>query len=165
MRATSAGGNTVTLQPLATLDEAFMILSATSVAVGWYQIRHRRVRLHRRFMLTGAVLGVLFFITYAVKTLTVGDTAFGGPRLWATPYQIFLQIHTIFATLTAVAGIITLRWAFRRRFRKHRRIGPWTASAWLITATSGLMVFLLLYVVFPPGPTSTNLLHVLLRGH
>ena len=154
----------MTLEPLATLDEAFMIASAVSISAGWYQIRHRRLKQHRRLMLTGSVLGSLFFITYAVKTLSVGDTAFGGPQVWYWPYQTFLQIHTIFATLTAVAGIVTLRWALRRRFRRHRRIAPWTASAWLVTAASGLMVFLLLYVIFPPGPTTNNLLKLILRG-
>jgi putative membrane protein len=146
---------------LADINEIFMIASAISVALGWYFIRHRRPDVHRRFMLTGAALGVAFFLTYVAKTLWVGDTSFGGPRAFYVPYMTFLQIHTVLATVVAVLGILTLRRAFRRQFQQHRRIGPWTASLWLITAFSGLMVFLLLYVVFPPGPTSGNLIKVL----
>jgi putative membrane protein len=145
----------------AVLNEAFMIVSAVAVATGWYWIRRRQVARHRRWMLTGAACAVAFFLTYVGKTLFVGDTAFGGPARLAGVYQAFLQTHTILATVAAVLGIVTLRRAFRREFRRHRRIAPWTATTWLVTAATGLGVFLLLYVVFPPGPTSTNLLKVL----
>lgn len=146
---------------LAVLNEALMISSAICVASGWYFIRRHNVRIHRRFMLWAAGLGLGFFLTYVLKTVVVGDTAFGGPAAYALPYLTFLQIHTVLATGAAVLGIITLRRALLGRFALHRKIAPWTASAWLITATTGLMVFLLLYVIFPPGPTSGNLIKVL----
>jgi putative membrane protein len=145
----------------AVLDEAFMIASALSVATGWYWIRRHRVDRHRRWMLTGAALAVAFFLTYVAKTLFVGDTAFGGPARLALLYQGFLQTHTVLATVAALLGIVTLRRALRRDFVRHRRIAPWTATTWLVTAATGLGVFLLLYVIYPPGPTSTNLLRVL----
>jgi putative membrane protein len=154
----------MTFQPLAVLDELFMLGSAATVGAGWYQIRRGRVRRHRRLMLIGAACAVAFFLTYVAKTLAVGDTAYGGPRAWAQAYQVFLQTHTTLATLSAIAGIITLRWALRRRFRRHRRIAPWTAAAWLVTAATGLTVYLLLYVIFPPGPTTGNVLKLLTRG-
>ena len=158
-------GATMTLQPLAVLNEAFMLGSAGTLIAGWVAIRRHHIHTHRRLMLTASALAVAFFLSYVVKTFTVGDTAFGGPHAWVTPYQVFLQIHTIFATLAAVAGIITLRWALRRRFRRHRQVAPWTAAGWLVTAASGLVVFLLLYVVFPTGPTTNNIVKLLLKGH
>jgi putative membrane protein len=154
----------MTFQPLAVINEAFMIGSAVSIAAGWYQVRHHHLHSHRRLMLIGSGLAVCFFLSYVLKTFTVGDTAFGGPHAWYWPYQVFLQVHTIFATLAAIAGIVTLRWALGRRFRQHRRLAPWTATAWMVTAASGLTVFLLLYVIFPPGPTTGNLMKLLLRG-
>jgi putative membrane protein len=155
----------MTFQPLAVLDEVFMLGSAGTVAAGWVAVRHHHLRAHRRLMLTGAGLALAFFVTYVVKTFTVGDTAFGGPHAWFWPYQIFLQIHTIFATLAGLAGVVTLRWALRRRFQRHRRVAPWTAAGWMVTAASGLTVFLLLYVIFPTGPTTNNLIKLLLKGH
>lgn len=134
------------------LNEAFMLSSAACVAVGWYQIRRGRRDTHRRLMLTGVTLGALFFISYALHTLLVGDTSFGGPKIWQFPYMAFLQVHSVLATVAAVLGVITLRRALRGRFAQHRRIAPWTAVSWFVAAGMGLMVFLLLYVVFPPGP-------------
>ncbi len=148
---------------LAYLNEAFMLLSALSVGLGWHAIRRGRREVHRRCMLLGSVLAVLFFLSYVLKSFLVGDTSFGGPRGWALPYLVFLQIHTILATLAAVLGIVTLRLALRSRFGQHRRIAPWTATSWFVAAAMGLGVFLMLYIVFPPGAT-TNMVRAIL-GH
>ena len=149
--------------PLAYFNEACMLLSALSVALGWYNIRRGRRAVHRRLMLTGAYLAAAFFVSYALHSLLIGDTSFGGPRAWTIPYLTFLQIHTILATVAAVLGITTLVYALRENFAKHRRIAPWTAVSWFIAAAMGLGVFLMLYVVFPPGPT-TNMLRAIV-GH
>ncbi|MCL6632959.1 MAG: DUF420 domain-containing protein [Alicyclobacillus herbarius] len=139
------------------LNEGFILSSAVVMAFGWRAIRHGYENLHRRLMLTGSVLAALFFVSYVVKTLVVGDTSFGGPAAWRTPYQVFLQIHSVLATVAAVLGVITLIFAYRGSFRRHRKIGPWTLGTWFITAFTGLVVFLLLYVIFSPGET-TNVL-------
>jgi putative membrane protein len=136
------------------VNEAFIISSAIVMAFGWRQIRKGNETAHRRLMLTGSTLAALFFVSYVVKTVVVGDTSFGGPASWQGPYQVFLQIHSVLATVAAVLGVITLIFAFRHRFYRHRRVGPWTIITWFITAATGLMVFLLLYIIFPPGETT-----------
>jgi putative membrane protein len=153
----------VSLTPLPVLNEAFMLASAGCLIAGWNRIRHGKVRAHRRYMLLAAALGAGFFLSYAVKTLVEGDATFGGPAAWATPYQVFLQTHVTLATVAAVLGILTLRLAFRRRFRRHRRIAPWTAVMWLVAAGTGLAVFAMLYLVFPTGP-AVNVLRAILGG-
>lgn len=149
---------------LAALSEVFMITSALLIACGWYFIRRKRVATHRALMLIGSAFGAAFFISYALRSLLIGDTTFGGPKSLNLPYTIFLQTHATLATVAGVLGVITLRYAFRRRFDSHRRVAPWTATLWLIAAGSGLVVYLLLYVVFAPGPT-TNMLRAVLGGH
>lgn len=138
---------------LAYLSEVCMVGSAVCLISGWVQIRRHRVEQHRRWMLATTTLGASFFVTYVLHTVLVGDTAFGGPAGLAAPYQAFLQTHATLATVAGVMGVITLRRALLGRFQPHRRIAPWTAVLWLIAATSGLAVFLLLYVVYAPGPT------------
>lgn len=148
---------------LAYINEAFILISAILMAIGWVFIRRGNVRVHRALMLSGATSAVLFFVTYVVKTMVFGDTKFGGPSGWRAPYYTFLQTHTILATVAAILGIITIRFAFIRRFRKHRRVAPWTVVIWFITAASGLMVFLMLYIIFPSG-SEANVLNAL-TGH
>ena len=148
---------------LAYLNEAFMLLSALSVALGWRAIRQGRRDVHRRYMLTASTLAVAFFLSYVLKSFWIGDTNFGGPKAWTLPYLVFLQINTILATLADVLGIVTLRYALRARFGQHRRIAPWTATSWFVAAGMGLAVFLMLYIVFPPGAT-TNMVRAII-GH
>lgn len=146
------------------VNEGLMIISAISVAFGWYFIRRKQVAVHRRFMLTAATFGALFFVSYLLNTFLVGDTFYGGPKAYAASYQIFLLIHVVLATAAGVMGVITLRYALQSRFSTHRKVAPWTATMWLIAAITGLAVFLLLFVIFPPGPTTTSLLQIL-TGH
>lgn len=148
---------------MAVVSEACMVTSGISVALGWYYIRSKRVHQHRRAMLVGAWTGGSFLTLYVLHTLIFGDTQFGGPPSWNIPYLTFLQIHSILATVAGILGIIALRWALRRRFGRHRRVAPWAATLWLIAAGSGLAVFLLLYVIFPPGPTA-SVWHIMLAG-
>jgi putative membrane protein len=143
------------------LNEGFILLSAALIGAGWYAIRHRAVRWHRRLMFWGSVSASLFFLSYVFKTVVIGDTSFGGPASLRGIYMVFLDIHTTLATVVAIMGIITWRRALRHRFRLHRRIAPWTAGGWMVTAATGLTVFLLLYIIFPPGPTTGNVLKLL----
>ncbi len=136
---------------LAYINEFCMLASVGWIAVGWHRIRQRRIEAHRRAMLTGASFAAAFFVTYVLKTLLVGDSTFGGPKALSGAYLGFLQVHVMLATTAAVLGVITLRYALRQNFTRHRRVAPWTAVMWFVAAGTGLVVFLLLYVVYRPG--------------
>ena len=137
----------------ASLNEGLIIASALSMAFGWRWIRRGQVDRHRRLMLTAVALGAAFFVSYLSHSLIVGDTSFGGPAELKPFYLSFLQVHIALATLAAALGVVTLRRALRGRFQAHRRIAPWTAVSWFIAAGTGLVVYLLLYIVYPPGAT------------
>ena len=145
----------------ALFNEMLMIISAVIAVFGWRQIRKKNREVHRRLMMTSSLFGAGFFISYAVATFVIGDTSYGGPSSLAVPYQIFLQIHVMLATIAAVMGVVTIVLALRSRFSTHRRIGPFTVVFWLVSAATGLVVYLMLFVIFPPGPTIKNLIHVL----
>ena len=149
---------------IAGLSEACMLASAGCLSVGWYHIRHHRIPQHRRAMLTAAWLGLGFFVFYVVHSLVYGDTTWGGPAALAGPYLAFLNLHVGLATLAGVLGVVTLRRALRGRFAQHRRVARWTAPMWLVAAGTGLVVFLVLYVVFPPGPATSVLRTLLGQG-
>ena len=142
---------------LADFNEFCLLTSAGAVIRGWWLIRRHQVDAHRRTMLVATTLALAFFLSYVVKTLLLGDTTFGGPSRWLAPYLTFLQIHVILATGAAILGVITLRRALRADYKRHRKIAPWTAVMWFVATGTGLVVFLLLYVLFAPGPT-TNVL-------
>jgi len=137
------------------LSAVFIAISGTLVACGWYHIVHGHRKAHQRFMVAGAIFALLFFTIYMSRTLFIGNTNFAdnSPEAIKIAYYIFLLFHIVLATVSAFFGIITLTLAFKQKYAIHKKIGRWTATMWLITASTGIMVYLLLYIFYPGGKT------------
>ena len=140
---------------LPTISTFFIILSAVFVAIGWNLIRKKRIEAHKKMMIAAAVSAVLFFIIYISRTILVGNTSFGGPDSLKIYYTIFLVFHIILATTGAIFGVITIRAGFKNNLQKHRKIGPVTSVIWFFTAITGVLVYLLLYVFYTGGETTS----------
>jgi putative membrane protein len=69
------------------------------------------------------------------------------------PYHLFLFFHISLATVGGVLGLITLWLAYKQRFFKHKRVGRVAAVIWLLTAPTGVLVYVLLYILYPGGQT------------
>ncbi|WJH36514.1 DUF420 domain-containing protein [Paenibacillus aurantius] len=141
---------------LPTISTTFIVISAVLVGFGWYHIAKGNRETHKKFMVAGAIFALAFFLVYMSRTIFVGNTKFAedGPIWIRDAYYVFLLFHITLATVSAVFGIVTLLHAYKERFAKHRKIGKWTAIMWLITAPTGVMVYLLLYVLYPGGTTA-----------
>lgn len=114
-----------------------------------------------RVMIAAALSALVFFIIYMSRTIFIGNVSFGGPDDLKMIYTVFLIFHIILATAGGLFGIVTLVFAFRKNFTKHKKIGPWTAVIWFFTAITGVTVYLLLYVFYPGGET-TSLIRAIL---
>ncbi|MCA1029933.1 DUF420 domain-containing protein [Bacillus timonensis] len=144
-----------TLPLLPTLSTSFIVLSAILVAIGWYLVAKGNVEAHKKTMFLAALAALTFFIIYLSRTIFIGNTEFGGPDNIKIYYTIFLIFHIILATTGAVFGIVTLLHAFNNRIVKHKKIGPITSIIWFFTATTGVLVYLLLYVFYKGGETTS----------
>lgn len=140
---------------LPTLSTFFIILSAVFVAIGWNLIRKRKIEEHKKMMIAAAVSAVLFFIIYISRTIVVGNTSFGGPDSLKLYYTIFLVFHILLSIIGAIMGVITIRSGFKNNLQKHRKIGPISSIIWFFSAITGVMVFLLLYVFYTGGETTS----------
>ncbi|RWZ60726.1 DUF420 domain-containing protein [Halobacillus fulvus] len=148
---------------LPTLSTFFIVLSALLVAIGWGLIVKDYRKQHRIVMIFAAISALIFFIIYLSRTIFVGNTSFGGPEDIEIYYTIFLIFHIILATVGAVFGLVTLTLAFKRKVNKHRKIGPVTSVIWFCTAVTGVMVYLLLYIIYDGGAT-TSMIKAILGG-
>jgi putative membrane protein len=140
-----------TILPL--LSVSLIVLSAIFVAIGWYHIARRRINTHMKFMIAAAITATLFFIFYVSRTIFIGNTPFAGPDSLFVFYLSFLLFHIVLATTGGVMGLITLRYAYKKNFAKHRKIGPVTSVVWFATAITGVVVYYLLYIKYPPDGT------------
>jgi uncharacterized membrane protein YozB (DUF420 family) len=96
----------------------------------------------------GAVACSLFFLTsYLVYHWRMGTTRFPGSGAARAIYLSILGSHTLLAATVPVLVAITLTFALRRRFDRHRRIARWTLPIWLYVSVTGVAVYWLLYRV------------------
>ena len=136
-----------------TVSTFFIVLSATLVAIGWRLAVHRKLEQHQKVMLYAAIAAVLFFIIYASRTFIIGSTPYNGPDGLKPYYLVFLLFHIVMATVAAVFGITTIVLGYRKKFARHRKLGRVTSVIWFFTAITGVAVYLILYVLYPPADT------------
>lgn len=140
---------------LPTISTFFILLSAILVAFGWRFIIKDKRTAHKKTMIAAAISALMFFIIYMSRTIFIGNTSFGGPEELKIYYTIFLIFHITLATISAVFGVVTITLAFKRKIKVHRRLGPITSVIWFFSALTGIIVYLLLYVFFEGGETTS----------
>jgi putative membrane protein len=143
----------MSLPILPTISTFFIVLSAIFVGFGWYNIVRGKQQIHIKFMISASISALTFFLIYVSRTLFQGNTSFGGPDYLEFPFHIFLISHIILATFGGVLGLMTLWFAYKKVFFKHKKVGRTAAIVWLCTAPTGVAVFILLYVMYPGGQT------------
>jgi uncharacterized membrane protein YozB (DUF420 family) len=129
----------------ATLNaSSFVLLSS-----GYYFIRHKRVIAHRNCQLAALTASVIFLISYVVYHAHHGTTKFAGQGIVRPIYFTILTTHTFLAALIVPFVIITTRRALRGDYARHRRIARWTLPMWLYVSVTGVLVYLMLYHLYP----------------
>lgn len=151
------------LPVLPTISTFFIVLSAILVAIGWAFIKQKKIEAHKKTMTAAAISALIFFIIYASRTIFIGNTAFGGPADIKIYYTIFLIFHITLATTGAFFGLVTLYLGYKNNIKKHRKIGPITSVIWFLVAITGVAVYLLLYVFYTGGET-TSVIKAIIGG-
>lgn len=138
---------------LPTISTSFIVISAVLVGIGWVLIIQGKREAHQSAMVAGAIAALIFFVIYMSRTVFVGNTAWGGDPDLEIFYRIFLIFHIILATVAAIFGISTLVLGFKKKFGTHRRLGKFTSMIWFGSALTGVVVYVLLYLLYPGGHT------------
>jgi len=95
------------------------------------------------------VTSTIFLISYLTLRYYAGMTTFTGQG-WIRPvYFTILVSHTILAAAIVPLALVTLSRALRARFDRHVRIARWTLPLWLYVSVTGVIVYVMLYHLFP----------------
>ncbi|MGE5278829.1 MAG: DUF420 domain-containing protein [Acidobacteriota bacterium] len=130
------------------------LLNATSallVVLAYRAIRRLQIERHRALMLWAAATSAVFLVSYLTYHARVGSvrfTAQGAPR---AVYFAVLISHTVLAAATLPLVLRTLYLGLKRRDDRHRRIARWTLPIWLYVSVTGVVVYLMLYRLYPPA--------------
>jgi uncharacterized membrane protein YozB (DUF420 family) len=130
-------------------------LSAIFLMTGYWLIKRRRIEAHRNCMVAAFITSTLFLICYLTYHfgrayyLKVGATIFRDP-LWFRPiYLTILGTHTFLAIVVVPLALTSLILGWKRRDAAHKRISKWTWPIWMYVSVTGVIIYLLLYQIFP----------------
>lgn len=134
------------------LNASLNALSAIFLVTGYYFIRKGEKRTHRFCMLTAVAASTVFLASYVTSKLIIGldsvrFTATGAVRWF---YFFVLITHTILAIVVTPFVIVTLVRALKGKFELHKRIARLVFPVWIYVSLTGVIVYLLLYQLFPP---------------
>ena len=130
------------------------LLNSTSTILllcGFVLIRKKKVRQHRILMLTALSSSCLFLISYVVYHQAVGSIPFRGVGPIRMVYFTILGSHTLLAAAVPFLAGITLSRALRRKFSRHKAIARWTLPVWLYVSVTGVIIYIMLYQLYPAG--------------
>lgn len=129
-------------------------LCAVCLTAGYVFIRRNNKQAHRNCMCAALVLSVLFLACYLTYHYKAGRTVFLEPQWFRPVYLVILLTHTVLAVVIVPMVIVTVVRALRERFDQHRRIARWTWPLWMYISITGVVVYLLLYQIFPQRPAA-----------
>jgi putative membrane protein len=136
---------------LPSLNAFLNATSAILLVTGYRFIRQRNVRAHRACMIAAFTVSVLFLLSYLTYHYYAGTTRFPGQGGVRLVYFAILISHTALAVLVPFLAVITLFRAVKEQFPRHRWIARWTLPIWLYVSVTGVVVYLMLYHLYPPA--------------
>jgi putative membrane protein len=130
-------------------------LSAIFLTLGFIFIKRGNKIAHRNCMITAFCTSAVFLVcyltyhTYLAVVLHRGPTRFIDPAWFRPIYLTILISHTILAAAIVPMILITLSRALKERFDRHKVIARWTWPLWMYVSVTGVVIYLLLYQIFP----------------
>jgi putative membrane protein len=145
----------VSIYDLPAVNASLNGLSAIFLTAGFTFIKRGNKIAHRNCMIAAFCTSVVFlgcYLTYhgyLAVVLHRGPTRFLNPQWFRPIYLTILLTHTILAVTIVPMILITLNRARLQRFDLHKKIARWTWPLWMYVSVTGVIVYLLLYQIFP----------------
>ncbi|HXE74202.1 MAG TPA: DUF420 domain-containing protein [Candidatus Xenobia bacterium] len=139
----------IPLSVLPTVNATLNATSAVLLMMGYLFIRRRNITAHKACMVGALLVSTLFLISYLYYHYHHGATPFSGTGWVRTLYFSILIPHTLMAVVIVPLALTTVYRAWRGRFDRHKRIARWTLPLWLFVCVTGVVVYLMLYHLYP----------------
>lgn len=133
------------------INAALNGLATVLLVAGFLLIKAGRREAHKKAMIGALAASAVFLACYLVYHYGVGHTTF--PEEYPTARKIYLAIlvpHIILATVNVPLIVMLVIAAFRGRFERHKRLARFTFPSWLFVSVTGVVIYFMIYVWFPP---------------
>lgn len=140
----------MTAHDLPAVNASLNGLSAVLLTAGFVFIKRGHKTAHRNCMVAALVSSTLFLACYLTYHFTVKTlTHFVEPHWFRPIYLTLLATHTLLAAAVLPLIIITVTFAVKQNFARHKQMARWTWPIWLCVSVTGVLIYLLLYQIFP----------------
>jgi len=139
----------MSLTDLPAINACLNSLSTVFLFAGYLFIKRKNKIAHRNCMVAALVTSTLFLVSYLIYHFNAGRTVFLKPEWFRPIYLAILLTHTVLAVVIVPLVLITFWRAVKSDFERHRRIARWTWPIWMYVSVTGVLIYLLLYQIYP----------------
>ncbi len=145
----------MTIHDLPAVNGSLNALSTIFLTAGYIFIKRKNQTAHRNCMIAAFVTSTIFlacYLTYHIYLAWVlkrGPTRFVDPAWFRPIYLTILFTHLVLAVVIVPLIFMTLSRALKQRFDRHRKIARWTWPLWMYVSVTGVLIYFLLYQIFP----------------
>lgn len=153
--------------PIVHLNALLNGVATLLLVVGLVLIKRGQVTAHKRTMLSAFAVSTVFLGCYLWYHYQVGSVRFTHPGPIRYVYLAILASHVLLAITVPVLAIWTIYLGLRATgccqksdtpasdqtatYRaRHRRLAHWAYPIWLYVSITGVVVYLMLYQLWPP---------------
>lgn len=139
------------------------------LVIGYLLIKRRREVAHKRVMLLAFTVSVAFLVCYVAYHLEVGSVKFQGTGAIRVFYFVILISHVVLAAVVPILALATIVLGLRSGVghvpqlfgrsltpnrqtvarRQHAWLARWTFPIWLYVSVTGVIVYWMLYHLYP----------------
>ena len=145
----------ISLSSLPLLNAGLNSTAAILLTAGYIFIRRGARTAHRNCMMAALAVSCVFLASYLYYHYSMqqlhgeAHTRFLKPAWFRPIYLTILVTHLMGAFSIVPLVFITATHALRERFDRHKRIARWTWPVWMYVSVTGVVIYFLLYVIFP----------------
>ena len=142
-------GTTEFADALAQVNAGLNCTATVLLLSGYIAIKNKRPTIHKNCMIGAFVASTVFLIGYLTRFYLSGAHRFPDVGFVRTVYLTILITHLIGAFAIVPLVIMTVSRAIRQKFELHKKIARWTWPIWMYVSVTGVVIYLLLYQIFP----------------
>jgi putative membrane protein len=134
------------------LSHAIGIINSLTTIVllfGLFFIKQSKVHLHRIAMTIAFVLGGLFLVCYLTYHISNPANKFYGEGVVRYIYFFILISHVGLSLVVLPLVLRAMFFAITRQFSRHKKIVRFAYPIWLFVSFTGVIVYFMLYHLFP----------------